>query len=29
MAPTDLEGSKAKNADVSKNNINVLSLYKH
>ena len=29
MAPEGLKGSKAKNADVSKNNINVLSLYKH
>jgi len=29
MAPAGLKGSKAKNADVSKNNINILSLYKH
>jgi len=27
MAPAGLNGSKAKNADVSKNNINILSLY--
>jgi len=29
MAPAGLKGSKAKNADVSKNNISILSLYKH
>jgi len=29
MAPAGLKGSKAKNVDVSKNNINILSLYKH
>jgi len=29
MAPAGLTGRAGKNADVSKNNINILSLYKH
>jgi len=29
MAPTGLKGRLGKNADVSKNNINIISLYRH
>jgi len=29
MAAAGFKGSKAKNSDVGKNNINVLSLYRH
>jgi len=29
MAPAGLKGRSGKNADVSKNNMNILSLYKH
>ena len=29
MAPAGLKGRLGKNADVSKNNINILSSYKH
>ena len=29
MAPVGLKGRSGKNADVNKNNINILSSYKH
>jgi len=29
MAPAGFKGSSGKNADLRKNNINILSLYKH